>query len=286
MIMINGRYIFLIFLVATLLSSCGIGDDDSGVSFEEQLAIDIAAIDNYLTENSISTEVHPSGIRFIRTKQGTGESPANDDDIAAKFEAYLLDGTLLGQDTIGFTINLNETVEAWKLMVPEIQEGGKMTIYTPSGYAVNSILRYEVELLAKIDNSAEQLSVDTLIIEEYLAENKITFEEDDTGIRFSTLNEGTGSSPTLADEVRVRFEGRFLNGETFDQSSAGGSQFPLEAVIEAWQIMLPKMKEGGIIEIYVPSLYAYGEDGVEVNGVRIIPPNTILIFEIELIGIR
>ena len=285
----NINRLFAFFLAITFLSGCG-NDDEDPRTFEEQLAIDIDLIDDYLEQNSITSEIHSSGIRFVRTTQGEGDAPALGDNIVTKFTTHYLDGTFLGQDTIGSTVTLNaQFVEAWRLMLPEMQEGGSMTIYTPSGYAfgnrdfgnipANSNLIYEVELIARVDDADEQLAVDTLIIDEYLQESNIPYEVDDSGIRFRRLTEGTGNSPTASDNVLVRYEGRFLSGGVFDQSTEG-TAFSLLNLISAWQIMIPQMKTGGLIEIYVPSRFGYGT-----SGNQIVPPNAILVFEIELIDI-
>ena len=282
-------YTLLISLVSVgIFSSCN--NEDEGVSFEEQFAIDLDLIDGHLAENSIVSEIHFSGIRFVRNTVGTGDNAEIGDDVAIKYSATFLDGTPLGSDTIGFTFNLSEQiVRAWQFMVPEIQEGGTMTIYSPSGYAfgaqsssiipANAIITYEIELLSRVDNADEQLEIDTLIIDEFLAESNLERQVDPSGIRFRVLDEGTGASPGADDNVTVRYEGSFLTGGVFDQN-VEGIQFPLQNLIDAWKIMLPQMQEGGMIEIYAPSRFCYGPEGNPA-----VPPNTILIFEIELVGV-
>ncbi|MEO1253843.1 MAG: FKBP-type peptidyl-prolyl cis-trans isomerase [Bacteroidota bacterium] len=283
------RFLFFAFIAIIFISGCG--NDQEGPSFEEQLAIDIEAIDDYLTDNNIDAEVHSSGIRYIINQDGTGENPRVGDDIAIKHSVSFLDNTALGGDTIGLTINLSPpTIEAWRLMIPEVSEGGSITFYTPSGYAFgtrgngaipsNSILTYDVELLAIVENEDEQLEIDTLIIAEYLEEKNISSQTDDSGIRFRVITEGSGVFPDPGDEIVVKYEGRFLNGNVFDSNDIG-IQFPLQNLIEAWKIMIPKMREGGKIEIYAPSRYCYST-----SGTIGIPPNTILAFEIELVEVK
>lgn len=274
----------------SLLISCG-SDDGASVSFEEQLAIDIENIDQYLTDNNIDADVHESGIRYILNSSGNNILPSFGDDIAVKYSGYYLDETLLGRDTIGFTFTLdNGIIAAWVEMLSEVGEGGKITFYAPSGYCFgtqgngvvppNTNLYYIVELLAVIDNQEEQLDIDTLIIDEYLQESGIDYEVDLSGIRYQILEEGTGVSPTVNDNVFVKYEGAFLNGNVFDSNSTG-VQFGLQNLIDAWKIMIPTMKEGEKIKIFAPSEYCYGPTGNQA-----IPPNTILTFEIELIEVR
>ena len=282
--------------VLPILSVClillaGCGEDEESLSFEEQLAIDVEIIDNYLAENGITTEVDESGIRYIIEEEGNDIFASIGDDVAVKFSSYFLDGTLISLDTIGFTINLSSPlISSWQIMIPAIGEQGKIILYTPSGYAVgnrsvgsvpaNTNIIYEIELLGVIENSEEQLQIDTLIIDEYLNEEGIQYEIDSTGIRYETLEEGTGLQPELTDRVVVKYEGFFLSGQIFDSNEVG-AQFNLNVLIEAWKIMLPQMKEGGKIRIYAPSQYCYGSSR---NGS--IPPNTILAFEIELVSVN
>ncbi|MEM9338832.1 MAG: FKBP-type peptidyl-prolyl cis-trans isomerase [Bacteroidota bacterium] len=289
------RKIHVFLLLSTLVFMIGClddtGDVDNSVPFDEQLSIDSALIEDYLNANGITALRHESGIRYVINVAGDGEFPRLGDVIAVKYEAALLDGTNLAGDTIGSTLNLNgNIISAWQLMVPEINEGGEITIYSPSGYAFgpngngsipsNAVVIYQIELLAKVDNVDDQLQVDTLIIDEYLRESNLGWEVDPSGIRFRTLTEGNGIAPELTDEVDVIYEGRFLNGTVFD-SSTSGVQFPLENLIEAWRIMIPQMKEGGRLEMYVPSRYGYGPTGT--TGIA---PNTVLVFEVGLIAVN
>lgn len=129
-------------------------------------------------------------------------------------------------------------------------------------------------------SAEDQLAIDIEKIDAFLANEEITAEIHESGIRYVTTLEGTGDQPTLADGVTAKYEGRFLNGNVFDASTTGAT-FPLNGVIAAWQITLPLMREGGKITIYAPSGYCYGSTGT--GG---IPPNENLIFDIELLSVN
>ena len=124
----------------------------------------------------------------------------------------------------------------------------------------------------------EQLAVDVAKIDRYLEENDLSAQIHSSSIRYIVETEGTGESPAFGDNVTVRYQGTFLNGEVFDENTDGVT-FPLLNLIPAWQIMIPTMKAGGTMTIYAPSGYCYGTRG-NVG----IAPNTNLIFEIELIS--
>lgn len=273
------------------LVSCGFDDLDQGLSFEEQLAIDVALIDAYLLDNDINAEVHASGIRYIHNVIGEGTSPSSGDIVVIKYNGTLFSGILFGEDSLGLTLRLsNPTIGVLQLMIPTMHVGGKLTVFAPSGYCfgntavgnapANSNLIFEIELLAIINSEEDQLVADQNIIDEFLAESDLVAQVHESGIRFINLIEGTGNSPIVTDQVKVKYIGTFLNGVLFDQNTTG-VQFSISGLIDAWKIMVPTMKEGGKIKIYAPSKYCYGTSGSLSIG-----PNTILVFEIELVSIQ
>ena len=125
----------------------------------------------------------------------------------------------------------------------------------------------------------EQFAIDTALIDEYLVLNEIEAEIHESGIRYVVEEDGTGISPTVSDSVTVKYEGWLLTGNRFDINQEGVT-FPLGALIPAWQIMVPLMKEGGKMMIYTPSVYGYASASVGA-----IPPNSPLIFDVELIEV-
>ena len=90
----------------------------------------------------------------------------------------------------------------------------------------------------------------------------------------------TGHSPGPRDDVKVHYEGKLVSGEVFDSSYERGSPavMNLGGLIPAWQEALVKMRPGDSWILYVPPELGYGADGAGP-----IPPNSVLIFKIELI---
>jgi len=84
--------------------------------------------------------------------------------------------------------------------------------------------------------------------------------------------------------VRVHYVGRFLDGREFDSSIKRGqpAEFPLGRVIKCWTEGVQLMKVGGKARLHCPSALAYGERGA---GGGEIPPNSPLVFEVELLAI-
>ena len=119
----------------------------------------------------------------------------------------------------------------------------------------------------------------------YLAENagKAGVKVTDSGLQIEMLTEGTGDKPSETDVVVVHYEGRLLDGTVFDSSIARGepAEFALNQVIPGWTEGLQLIKAGGKARLTIPSDLAYGP-----GGVRSIPPNSVLVFEVELIEVK
>lgn len=112
-------------------------------------------------------------------------------------------------------------------------------------------------------------------------ENATTTE---SGLKYIVLQQGTGNKPVATSNVKVHYTGMLLEGKVFDSSVQRGEpiDFGLNQVIKGWTEGVQLMQEGSKYKFYIPSQLAYGERGA--GGV--IPPNTDLIFEVELIKIN
>ena len=106
----------------------------------------------------------------------------------------------------------------------------------------------------------------------------------DSGLMYRAVVEGSGKKPTATDTVVVHYRGSLVNGRIFDDSYQRGepATFPLDGIIAGWQEVLQLMTEGSTWEVVIPSNLAYGERGAPPS----IPPNSALVFTIELIEIQ
>jgi FKBP-type peptidyl-prolyl cis-trans isomerase FkpA len=105
-----------------------------------------------------------------------------------------------------------------------------------------------------------------------------------SGLVYQSLKEGSGASPAATDTVKVHYRGTFQDGREFDSSYKRGqpTEFPLNGVIPCWTEGVQLMKPGGKARLTCPPAIAYGERGA--GGV--IPPNSTLNFEIELVSVK
>lgn len=122
--------------------------------------------------------------------------------------------------------------------------------------------------------------------EEFLAQNKSKegVQTTASGLQYKVLVAGTGAKPKATDTVDCHYEGRLIDGSVFDSSYRRGqsAQFPVNGVIPGWVEALQMMPVGSKWQLYIPSELAYGEYGAG----ETIEPNSTLVFDVELLGIK
>lgn len=120
--------------------------------------------------------------------------------------------------------------------------------------------------------------------ETYLTENgkREGVKTTASGLQYRVIKTGNGKTPKASDTVSVHYKGTLTNGQEFDASGATPVSFPVNRVIPGWTEALQLMKEGDKWELVIPSKLAYGERGAGGD----IPPNSTLVFEVELIAVK
>lgn len=105
-----------------------------------------------------------------------------------------------------------------------------------------------------------------------------------SGLQYKVIEEGKGNKPQDNSEVVVHYKGTLIDGTVFDSSYDRGepATFPVNGVIPGWTEALKLMNEGSKYQLFVPSNLAYGEQ----KAGNLIEPNSVLIFDVELIEIK
>ncbi|MCX6154490.1 MAG: FKBP-type peptidyl-prolyl cis-trans isomerase [Candidatus Kapabacteria bacterium] len=121
--------------------------------------------------------------------------------------------------------------------------------------------------------------------EEFLTANKVKsgVKVTASGLQYKVNKSGTGATPKATDKVSVHYTGTLIDGTKFDSSVDRGQpiEFPVNGVIKGWTEALQLMKEGDKWTLYIPSGLAYGDQGAGGS----IPPNSTLIFDVELLKV-
>ena len=162
---------------------------------------------------------------------------------------------------------------------------GGTTLLTPE-QAQQAIEAFKKEFTAKQTQKRAELGAKNKADgEAYLAANKnkpgVNVLPD--GLQYLVLTNGSGPIPSATDTVSVHYRGTLTDGTEFDSSYKRGqpAQFPVGGVIKGWTEALMKMNVGSKWQLVIPADLAYGEQGRPG-----IPPNSVLIFEVELLSIK
>ena len=132
---------------------------------------------------------------------------------------------------------------------------------------------------AEAKAKAEQEKMDKVLNETYGAAKTTT-----SGLRYIIEKEGEGVAPTATSQVTVHYTGYLLNGSKFDSSVDRGqpATFGLNQVIPGWTEGLQLLKPGGKAKLIIPANLGYGANGYP----PVIPPNSWLVFDVELIKVN
>ncbi len=203
-----------------------------------------------------------------------------------KTEAQRL-GYAIGQSVGAHIKNLKEKVDIhfFELGVTDAVNG-KKPLMSPKEVG-RTMRALNTRLRAKNMAAMKKLAAkDTLAGKAFLAANKtkkgvITLPD---GLQYQIIKKGSGAVPTLNDRVTVNYRGSLIDGRVFDSSYKRGkpATFRLRGVIKGWSEALQHMRVGGKYKVFIPSELAYGPRG---RG-RVIPPNSTLIFDIDLLDIQ
>lgn len=151
---------------------------------------------------------------------------------------------------------------------------------------VNKVLTKEEMMKEQEKMAAEQKAKDDQIIQEYIKANNLKAEKTPSGLYYVKVKEGKGAKAEPGKMVSVHYTGKLTNGNVFDSSVNRGTpfEFPLGAgnVIRGWDEGIALMKVGEKGTLLIPSYLAYGERGAP----GAIPPNSVLIFDVELLGVK
>jgi len=166
---------------------------------------------------------------------------------------------IVGNDTMIKVVILRKGKEAQAFDAPKVFEAEK----------TNLVVKKEGKTKGAKEN-----------IDKMFADAKTTA----SGLKYVVVKEGTGIvQPTAASTVTVHYVGTFLDGEEFDSSVRRGqpATFGLNQVIAGWTEGLQLMREGAKYNFLIPGNLAYGSAGRPG-----IPPNSTLVFEVELLQIN
>jgi FKBP-type peptidyl-prolyl cis-trans isomerase FklB len=192
-------------------------------------------------------------------------------------------GMDIGRNLKGQMIDVNPDALAQAL---KDQSGDGKPMLTDA-QARSAMIAFQTQMMAthaeKMKADGEKNKKDG---EAFLAENKkkegvVTLP---SGLQYKVLTMGNGKKPNAKDKVTLNYRGMLIDGTEFDNSYKRGEPavFPVGGIIKGLSEALQLMPVGSKWQIVIPSDIGYGEQGAGGQ----IAPNAVLIFEIELLGIK
>jgi FKBP-type peptidyl-prolyl cis-trans isomerase FkpA len=285
------RYILLV-SVTVVLGSCS---GDSELSIEEQLSIDVALIDAYIAANNLSNvQISGSGLRYVSTSGGNGELHEPGDFAVIHYEGKLLDGSIfdssLDRDPFAFQVGTGSVIPGFDEGVRNINIEGSGIVLIPSylGYGsrgsgsigANKVLIFDIQVLSE----SQITDLDFAKMDEYISTTSLEdVEVTASGINYKITTAGQGDNAKDGDEVAISYKGYLIDGTVFDESTTGTFDYTvgLDGLIDGWKESVYLLNEGAKGTFIMPSALGYGR-----SGNNVIPPNTVLIFDLELVEIK
>ncbi|WP_276131726.1 FKBP-type peptidyl-prolyl cis-trans isomerase [Polluticoccus soli] len=193
---------------------------------------------------------------------------------------------LTAGDSASFRVPVDSIKKASGGQMPPFMKDGQKIQYDVVLVSVKSQAEAEQQMKS---NAGKQAETDDRIIQEYLTKNNITAQKTASGLYYVVEKEGTGATPQKGQAVSVNYTGKTLDGKPFDSNVDPQFQHtdPFQfnvgqgMVIPGWDEGIMLLKKGSKAKLFVPSPLAYGPQG---NGP--IAPNSVLLFDVELLDIK
>lgn len=239
-------------------------------------------------EVHLNTVAGDSVIFDTRSAMGNGEpAPLQLQESPFKGDLMVALRKFTAGDSARVRILVDSLLAAGVPKAPWMNEGtGQKITYN---LQVISVTPKELKEKQEAEAAAQQIEVDDKLIQEYLAENNIEAERTGTGLYYVIKKEGVGPKAEKGKKVSVNYTGMLLNGEKFDSNVDPQFQHvqPFEfvlgtgSVIQGWDEGIALLSKGGKATLYIPSGLAYGSRSPSPK----IPPNSVLVFDVELMDI-
>jgi peptidylprolyl isomerase len=254
-----------------------------------KVELDEAAMADFLNADMTTTD---SGLQYVIETAGSGATPEAGDIVQVHYQGKLADGTIFDSsyergEPIAFPLGQGLVIPGWDEGISLLSVGSKAKLIVPPELAYgefgtvgvippNATLYFDVELVDILPGSPESP----------VAVADSDYTTTDSGLKYYELATGDGATPEPGQLVAIHYTGWLEDGTKVDSSLDWGQPFifPLgeQAVIPGWDEGVSTMKIGGRRQLVVPPELAFGEEGID----GLIPPNSTLIFEVELVDIQ
>lgn len=245
-----------------------------------------------------------SGLEYANDTLGTGATAKSGELVSVDFSAWTIKDSknlftdwnkdttmkknLIGtnkfrKEPINFVLGENRFIKGSDEGIEGMKVGGTRTIIIPSKLAYgkrgigpippNSDLKVQIKLVS-VKEPAHEWAIDS---------TKIKSTKD--GLKYEIIKQGTGPKAKAGDIVTVNYSGYLMDGKKFDSSVDRGEPFKFKlgahSVIKGWEEGIELLNKGAKARLIIPPSLGYGN-----NHMGIIPPNSTLVFDVELLNIQ
>ena len=278
---------------------------DAELKLAAQKTTDDSLLVDYFAKNNVHPTKTASGMYYSIKKEGTGSAAQPGNVMSMFYTGKLLNGTVFDtnqdstfhhQDALKVELGKGRVIKGWDEGLAYLKKGSVATLYIPSLLAygardrgpipANSVLVFDVT----VSDIQTQAEIDDKLMQEYFTTNKIKATKTASGLYYTVKKKGKGVNAKEGQTVTVNYTGKTLDGKPFDSnvdtSFHHTEPFKFELgkghVIRGWDEGIALFNKGTSGTLYIPSQMGYGSQG---QG-RKIPPNAILVFDVELTDMK
>ena len=188
---------------------------------------------------------------------------------------------------IGMNIGTNMKQQKLEIDADQLAAGltavlkGEKTVLTEEEMGqVLTAFQQEMQMKQMADMAAEAVNNEAYLENNAKQDGVVSLA---SGLQYQVLQAGTGAMSAEDSKVEVHYQGSLIDGTEFDSSYKRGepASFPVNGVIAGWTEALQLMKEGAKWHLVIPANLAYGDRGAP----PMIPPNSTLVFDVELLKV-
>jgi FKBP-type peptidyl-prolyl cis-trans isomerase len=277
---------------------------DADFKIQHQKYADDSLLQDYFAKNNLKPESTPSGLYYIIQDSGKGELPNKGEIMSVFYAGKFLNGNIFDtnedstfhhQDPMRVELGKGHVMKGWDEGLAFLRKGAKATLFIPSGLAYgprdrgvipgNSVLMFDISVV----NIQSADAVDEELLQNYFKTNHIKALKAESGLYYTINKPGKGAVIKSGQTASVYYTGKLLDGTVFDTNTDTTfhhtDPFKFEVgkgrVISGWDQGVTLLNKGAKATLYLPSRLGYGSRG---QGKKI-PPNSILIFDVELLDI-
>jgi FKBP-type peptidyl-prolyl cis-trans isomerase FkpA len=281
----------------------------------KQKGVDEKILQEYFTNHNIKPMRTSTGLYYTISDEGAGPVVKPGQKVNVNYTGKFMNGTKFDSNTdsnfhhvqpFELEVGRGKVIKGWDEGLLLLKKASKATFYIPStlaygsqeqrGIPGNSILIFDLEVVdvqdpppppARVD-PAVQAATDDKILQDYFAKNNIKATKTASGLYYVIGTQGLGPTAKPGKKITMNYTGKFLDGTPFDSNTdpkfnhVSPFNFTLGQgqVIKGWDEGVQLLKIGSRATLFIPSALAYGPAAM-----RQIPANSILVFDLELVGI-